>query len=163
MNEGVDLSNLFPVVKDEKTGAILWRDLRALNLRYTIPISRLRRFYEGLARGVLYGTRCPSCGSKYFPPRADCSHCGSSDVEWVEVDREGRLLAHAVVNVKPESYQEYEDYVVGVAEMTNGFKVLAWIRCDDPDKLRRGMRVRLEVAKVEKSGTLSYWLIPVKD
>jgi uncharacterized OB-fold protein len=160
MSGGADLSKLFPVIVDEKSGAMLWKDLRTLTLQYMIPVGRLRRFYEGIANGVLYGTRCPKCGARYFPPKPECSRCGSSDMEWVEVGREGRLLAHAVVNIKPESYQQYEDYVVGIAEMDNGFKVLAWIKCDDPKKLKRGMRVRLETARMKGSDLLFYQLVP---
>jgi len=163
MSEGANLSELFPIVVDEKSGAMLWRDLRTLVLQYVMPVGRLRKFYEGIARGVLYGTRCPKCGAKYFPPRPDCSRCGSSDLEWIEVSREGRLLAHAVVNIKPESYQRCEDYTVGIAEMDDGFKVLAWIRCDDPKKLRRGARVRLEIAKIGGNDIPFYHLIPAEE
>ena len=162
MSGGEDLSKLFPIVVDEKSGAMLWRDLRAITLQYMIPVGRLKRFYEGIASGVLYGTQCPKCGARYFPPRPECSRCGLSDVEWVEVCKEGRLLAHAVVNIKPESYQQYEDYVVGVAEMDDGFKVLAWIKCDDPKRLKRGMRVRLEIDKIGGSGILFYQLVPAE-
>jgi uncharacterized OB-fold protein len=162
MSGGEDLSKLFPIITDEKSGAMLWRDLRVITLQYMIPVGRLKRFYEGIAKGVLYGTQCPKCGARYFPPRPECSHCGSSDVEWVEISREGRLLAHAVVNIKPESYQQYEDYIVGVAEMDDGFKVLAWIKCDDPKKLKRGMRVRLEIDKMRGSGIPFYQLTPTE-
>jgi uncharacterized OB-fold protein len=162
MSGGEDLSKLFPIITDEKSGAMLWRDLRVITLQYMIPVGRLKRFYEGIAKGVLYGTQCPKCGARYFPPRPECSHCGSSDVEWVEISREGRLLAHAVVNIKPESYQQYEDYIVGVAEMDDGFKVLAWIKCDDPERLKRGMRVRLEIDKMRGSGIPFYQLTPTE-
>ncbi len=162
MSGGEDLSKLFPIITDEKSGAMLWRDLRVITLQYMIPVGRLKRFYEGIAKGVLYGTQCPKCGARYFPPRPECSHCGSSDVEWVKISREGRLLAHAVVNIKPESYQQYEDYIVGVAEMDDGFKVLAWIKCDDPERLKRGMRVRLEIDKMRGSGIPFYQLTPTE-
>ncbi|MCD6312381.1 MAG: Zn-ribbon domain-containing OB-fold protein [Thaumarchaeota archaeon] len=161
MSEDLDLSRFFPIMKDERSGALLWKDLRSLTLQYVIPVSRLSKFLEGLSEGILYGAKCSACGAKYFPPRADCSRCGSSDIEWVEVSRKGKLLAYTVVNVKPESYQSYDDYVVGVMETENGFKVLAWIRCDDPKKLRRGIDVELEIPKREKNDLILYWIVPV--
>ncbi|MEM0329452.1 MAG: OB-fold domain-containing protein, partial [Nitrososphaerota archaeon] len=63
----------------------------------------------------------------------------------------------------PESYQRCEDYTVGIAEMDDGFKVLAWIRCDDPKKLRRGARVRLEIAKIRENDIPFYHLIPAEE
>ncbi len=162
MSEESELPKELPIVRDEKSGAILWRDLRPLTIQYMIPVGRLGKFLKGLVKGVLYGVRCSSCGAKYFPPRADCSRCGSSSMEWVEVSRRGRLLAYAVVNVKPESYQSYDDYVVGVAEMENGFRVLAWIKCSDLRELRRGMEIEVKVSKREKDNAASYEIIPVK-
>ena len=92
MSEDAELSKAFPIMRDEKSGAILWKDLRSMTLQYIVPIGRLRKFFEGLARGVLYGARCLSCGARYFPPRADCSRCGSSNMEWVKVRKKGKLL-----------------------------------------------------------------------
>lgn len=163
MSEGADLSKLFPIMVDERSNAMLWKDLRTLTLQYVIPVGRLKKFYEGIAKGVLYGTRCPKCGVKYFPPRPECSRCSSGDVVWIEVSNEGRLLAHTVVNVKPESYQQYEDYTVGLAEMDNGFKVLAWIRCNDPRTLKRGTRVKLEITRIKRSDILFYQLAPIDE
>lgn len=153
------LSKNFPIVFDEKLGIPLWKDLRELKLRYALPISSIRKFFEGLCAGMLYGTHCKKCGEKFFPPKPHCPVCGSHDVEWVEVDKEGRLLSYTVVNIKPESYQQYPDYVVGIAEADNGFKVLAWVKCRDPAKLRVGMRVRIEISKREGDNTLLYYIV----
>lgn len=160
MSGDSDLSRFFPIARDEKSGALLWKDLRSLTLQYVIPVGRLTKFLEGLSKRVLYGVKCSTCGAKYFPPRADCSRCGSSDMKWIEISRKGRLLAYAMVNVKPESYQSRDDYVVGVAETEDGFKVLAWVRCDDLSKLRRGIEVRLEIPKRERNDMIPYWIVP---
>lgn len=154
------LSDKFPIVYDEKSGLPIWKDLRELKLRYSLPISTIRKFFGGLSEGVLYGTSCKKCGEKFFPPKPRCPKCGSRDVEWVEVDREGKLLSYTVVNVKPESYQRYPDYVVGIAETDKGFRILAWVKCDDPDKLSRGMRVKIEIGKREGEDTLLYYIVP---
>jgi len=154
------LQNFFPIIRDEKTGALIWRDLRRLELRYELPVTGLREFLSGLAEGKLYATKCTICGAKYFPPRTRCSGCGSNDLEWVEVSRRGRLLSYTVVNVKPESYRDYPDYVVGIAETDDGFKVLAWVRCEDISRLRRGVRVRLEVDRRREDGLQTYFIVP---
>ena len=154
------LSDKFPIVYDEKSGLPLWKDLRELKLRYSLPISTLKKFFEGLTKGTLYGTSCKKCGEKFFPPKPRCPICGSQDVDWVEVDKEGTLLSYTVVNVKPESYQHYPDYIIGIAEVGNGFRILAWVKCDDPAKLKRGMRVTIEIGRREEENTLSYYIVP---
>jgi len=67
-----------------------------------------------------------------------------------------------VINVKPETYSSFPDYIVGVARLEEGFNVLAWVDCSDPKKLRRGMPVRLEVKKRDKDGLFSYYIVPEK-
>ncbi len=161
MTEDDALENAFPIIKDEKTGAILWKDLRSLNLQYIIPVAGARKFLEGLAAGALYGAKCKKCGAKYFPPRSRCSNCGSEEVELVEVSRSGKLLSFTVVSVKPESYQKFLDYIIGLAEMDDGFRVLAWVRCDDYSKLRKGMAIKVEIGKREEDGVLTYYIVPV--
>ena len=157
---GDDLGRAFPLMKDEKTGSVLWKDLRTLNLQYLLPISGVKKFFDGLRRNVLYGVKCRRCGARYFPPRARCSSCGSEDVEWVEVSKNGRLLSFTVVNVKPESFQKFPDYIVGLAEMDDGFRVLTWVKCDDHRKLRRNMRIKIEIGEREEDGVLTYFIVP---
>jgi len=152
----------FPIEEDKKTGKPIWIDVRELRLRYRIPISGIKRFFEALNREKLLATKCRRCGEKHFPPQANCLNCRSSDMEWIEVNNYGKLLTYTVVKVKPESYQDYPEYVLGVARLNDGFNVLAWILCDDPKKLRRGMRVKIDFKK-RKEGYTSYFIVPVED
>ena len=64
------------------------KSARTLEITYNLPISRTSRFWEGLKEGKVYATKCKKCGRLVFPPVADCGECGSSDVEWVELDQE---------------------------------------------------------------------------
>ena len=152
-----------PIEEDKKTGKPIWIDARELKLRYRIPISGVERFFEALKDGKLLATKCKRCGEKYFPPQASCPNCGSSDMEWIEVNGYGRLLTYTVVKVKPESYQKYPDYILGVARLDDGFNILAWILCEDFKRLRRGMRVKIDFKKKAGENYMSYFIVPVED
>ena len=151
-----------PIIPDQKTGSALWFDQRSLTLRYTISVERIRRFFEGLAEGKLLATRCKRCGRVYFPPQADCPHCRASDMEWIEIGKEGELLTYTVIYTKPASFAHYPDYAVGVARFPPGVNVLAWIRETDPRKLRVGMKVRWEIVRRQPENYLTYELVPVE-
>ncbi len=149
-----------PIVPDQKTSQPLWVDVRELRLRYLIPVSRIRRFFEGLREGKVYVTRCPVKNIYYFPPQADCPVCMDENLVWEEIKGLGKLLTYTVIKVKPYSFSHYPDYVVAVARMEEGFNVLCWMAVDDPSKLRVGQGVRLVVKRREPEGFFTYYLEP---
>lgn len=150
-----------PVLLDQKTGAAMWFDQRELRVRFTISIEKTRRFFEALTEGKLLATRCVETGRIYFPPQTDCPDAPHSKVEWVELPREGTLLTFTVITTKPYTFSHYPDYVVGIGKLSEGLNVLAWVR-GDPRKLKRGMKVRLEVVKREPEGYYTYEWVPVE-
>ncbi|MCX8196532.1 MAG: Zn-ribbon domain-containing OB-fold protein [Acidilobaceae archaeon] len=145
-----------PAIIDPRTGATMWYDQRELKLRYMLSIERVRRFFEALGEGKVLATKCKE--AVMFPPQADCPD--GSMPEWVEMPSEGELVTWTVINVKPYTFSHYEDYVVGVARMSNGANVLAWVRTRDPASLRPGTKVRLKVVRREPEGYLTYELEP---
>lgn len=147
-----------PIVPDQKTSQPLWVDVRELRLRYLIPVSRIRRFFDGLKEGRIYATYCPVKNLYYFPPQADCPACMDENLVWREIEGRGKLLTYTVINVKPYSFSHHRDYVVAVARMDEGFNVLCWVAVDDPTKLRVGMDVRLVVKRREPEGFFTYYL-----
>ena len=152
-----------PIEEDKKTGKPIWIDVRELRVRYRIPVWGVKRFFEALKEVKLLATKCKSCGERYFPPQAYCPNCRSSEMEWIELNGHGRLLTYTVVKVKPESYQKYQDYILGVARLDDGFNVLAWVLCDDFKRLRRGMRVKIDFKKRAGEDYISYFIVPVED
>ena len=150
-----------PLVFDQKSGAAMWFDQRELRLRFVISVEKTKRFFEALAEGKILATRCKETGTIYFPPQIHCPEAPSSDIEWIELPREGVLLTFTVINVKPFTFSHYEDYVVGIGRLPNGVNVLAWVR-GDPRRLRRGMKVRLEVTKRDPEGYYTYEWVPIE-
>ena len=50
-------------------------------------------FFSRLERGEFKTTRCKACGETHYPPRVVCPHCLGEDLEWVDLPREGTLIA----------------------------------------------------------------------
>lgn len=149
-----------PLVTEPRTGHVLWYSQRELRTRFLISVSRIEKFFEALREGRVLATLCKKSGRILFPPQPDCPEGG--EVEWVEMPGEGELVTWTVIYTKPQSFSHYRDYVVGVARMPNGVNVLAWVRCEDPQRLRPGARVRLVVVKREPEGYLTYELEPIE-
>lgn len=51
----------------------------------------VKRFYDGLAEGRVWGRRCLECGAIEFPPHYACNTCGYHETEWVELSGHGWL------------------------------------------------------------------------
>jgi hypothetical protein len=108
-----------------------------------LPQTRLvSEFVEGLMEGKLLGTRCKRCSARYLPPRAHC-RCGSNDMEWFEAPKTGKLLAYTMVTFPPESMTRHAPYIVAVAELDDGSRLLAHITGVTPKTLKVGLRVQV--------------------
>ncbi len=102
----------------------------------------MRQFLEALKQGKLKGTKCKKCGEKYLPPRAHCK-CGSSEVEWYEAPTRGKLFSYTLVTFPPDSMAKYAPYIVAVAELEDGSKLLAQITGVSPQTLQIGLPVQV--------------------
>ncbi|AWR99052.1 Zn-ribbon domain-containing OB-fold protein [Metallosphaera hakonensis] len=99
-----------------------------LDLRYTIPEKGYEKFWEGLTKNEIWGTRCNTCGVTYYPPQRDCPACMSSNLEWVKVSNTGTLMTYTVVKAKPQGYENQEDYVIGIVRTDDGVDLMCWIK-----------------------------------
>jgi len=99
-------------------------------------------FVEQLKNGKLMGTKCKRCGLKYLPPRAHCK-CGAVEMEWFEAQPQGKLLSYTMVTFAPESMSKYSPYIVAVAELEGGLRLLAQLTGVSPSNLKVGMPIQV--------------------
>ena len=132
---------------------------RTLTLRFDIPISRTREFWDSLRQGRFVTTRCTNCGRVSFPPQSDCPDCMSPKSEWVELGREASLVTFTQVRVTPASFEGKGPYTIAIAEFKGGVKVLAWLEGRGPEDAEPGMKVRIE-ARTRDGGNPYYVFVP---
>lgn len=66
--------------------------------------TRVNDFIEYLEKGKVMYTHCRSCGADFFPPRADCSGCLESRMEWREVCGTGKLVSYSQLKYAPVGF-----------------------------------------------------------
>lgn len=102
----------------------------------------------------LLGTRCPDCGTSFFPPASGyCRnpHCDGEDLQTVELSNEGTLWSFATNHYAPPapyvSPDPFVPYTVAAVELTDEQMVVLGQLADDvdPATLTVGDRVRLEL------------------
>jgi uncharacterized protein len=114
-----------------------------------------------LEKGVVAGTRCKKCGKMYFPPRADCVDCRTSEVEWVPIEGRARLITFTEVFFGPPAFEQSTPYILGLAEFDNGLRVFAPI---SRDLDRKELKMDLElVLKPRHSGAGVFYQLEKPD
>lgn len=115
--------------------------------------TKVARFVEELATGKIMATVCMKCGAKYYPPRADCSACMESSMEWRPIEGMGHLVTYTRIHVPPEHFSirqprmpfssiQFEPCPVGLVEMEEGLRIMGWMPKIDSRNIRIGMKLR---------------------
>jgi uncharacterized OB-fold protein len=123
------------------------------NFSLAISQTKVARFADDLAAGTIMSTSCKKCGKKYYPPRADCSACMNSEMEWRPLKGEGRLVTFTKIYVPPEHFAirqplmpfssvQFEPCPVGILEVEGGLRIMGWMPKIDLKKIKVGMNLK---------------------
>ena len=105
-------------------------------------------FITHLEAGKVMATRCKECGGSYFPPKADCPKCLSSDVEWFEVKGKGKLMTYTIVNYGPTGFENDAPYRLALAEF-DGIQIFGRLSRDIGEKdIQVGMSLTVSPVKL---------------
>lgn len=133
---------------------------REIIVQQLIPISKTLKFWEGLKEGIIFATRCESCGQTHFPPASDCSNCLLSKMSWVELGGEAEIETFTHVVARPISFQPYKPYTVAIGKIEEGVKVFAWLKGFKLSEVKVGMKVKL-VAGTDEEGRPTFMFVPL--
>ena len=115
----------------------------------SVDANRLKLTNDEGTEGVLLGAHCRDCGIYVFGPATFCQACTSSDLETVELGKQGVLYSYTVVRVPPQGWPGQIPYFLGQIELREGPQVLAEvIDCLEAD-LKIGMPVELALVPVK--------------
>ena len=118
-------------------------------------ITKVNDFIGYLEDGKVMGSRCKECGLFFFPPRADCHQCLSSNMEWVEVSGQGKLVTYSKLEFAPIGFGDDLPYAIAVLDYGD-FKVFGRISGDVPeDEIKVGMEMTTK-ANTLSNGQLNY-------
>lgn len=117
--------------------------------------TKVNDFIDYLEEGKVMGSRCKECGLVFFPPRADCYKCFSSDMEWFDVTGNGKLMAYSKLKYAPVGFDEDLPYCIAVLDYGD-YKIFGRIASDIPeDEIKLGMEMNTAVNTLP-NGQLNY-------
>ena len=117
--------------------------------------SKTNDFINYLEEGKVAGTKCKGCGQVFFPPRADCFQCLSSDMQWFEITGDGTLLTYSKLQFAPVGFDQDVPYCIALIDYGD-FKVFGRISAEVPEEeLEVGMKMSTAVNRLP-NGQLNY-------
>ena len=118
-------------------------------------ITKTNDFIDYLEKGQIMATKCKDCGEIFFPPRADCFKCLTSNMDWIEVKGAGKLVSYSKLQYGPIGFEE--DLPYSIALLSYGdFQVFGRIASDIPDsEIKIGMEMK-PVSNKLPNGQLNY-------
>ena len=117
--------------------------------------TRVNDFIDYLENGQVMASRCKLCGQKFFPPRADCCQCISSDMDWCEVNGIGKLVSFSRLNYAPIGFESDLPYCIALIDYGD-FRVFGRIDNKlDIAAIKIGMSMVTVVNKLQ-NGQLNY-------
>jgi uncharacterized OB-fold protein len=91
----------------------------------------------------------------FFPPRADCYQCLSSNMEWNEISGNGKLISYSKLEYAPVGFGDDLPYSIAVLDHGD-FKVFGRLAGDVPeDDIEVGMELKTVVNHLP-NGQLNY-------
>ena len=97
----------------------------------------------------LIGSQCQVCGEVAFPKQTGCPNCCSENVEEIQFGAKGKLYSFTNVNHPvPSGYSGPIPYGIGMVDLPEGPRIVAYLTESDPDRLRVGMDVVLVIDKL---------------
>lgn len=107
-------------------------------------ITKTAKFVDLLAEGKIEGTVCKKCGTKFFPPRADCSTCFSKEMDWFAMPSKGTLETFTTALYAPFGFEADPPYTMGVVVFDDGMKLFARLaKGIASDEVKVGMPVTI--------------------
>lgn len=118
-------------------------------------LTKVNDFIDYLEKGKVMGTRCVDCGQVFFPPRANCYKCLSSNVEWFEVSGKGKLITYSKLKYAPVGFENDLPYSIAVLDYGN-YKIFGRIASGvSDDDIKLGMEMKTVVNNLP-NGQMNY-------
>ena len=79
----------------------------------------------------------------------DCPTCLLSDVEWVKIDNEGKLVTYTVVQYGPSGFEDEAPYTLAIGDFGEGLRIFGRLNKDIKESdIKPGMGLKMVPVKV---------------
>jgi uncharacterized OB-fold protein len=98
------------------------------------------------------GNMCPTRGKIFFPPRLVSSPWSKTKLKPCKLATEGKIKTYTIIHIAPPGFGDEAPYALAVLEMNDGARLTAQVVDVPLDKVKVGMKVKIEFRKIQKDG-----------
>ncbi len=128
---------------------------------YYWKLAEVSKLGKGFVDGEFWGTKCPKCGDKFFPPRVNCWRldCNLEKTEWVELAQRGTVHTFTIAGWSGKSSLKRLPFVLAYVVVDGCNVAIAnELRGLDPWDAEFGMPVKVVWHdKKTRRGTVTDW------
>lgn len=107
-------------------------------------------YWKGAAAGELRLQHCRKCGVVQFFPRAVCTGCLSSDMEWIRASGKGKVHTFTLVRVpRNRAFLDEVPIYLAEVELEEGVRMVTRIVGDKRDQVKLGSPVQVTFMETE--------------
>ena len=114
--------------------------------QFPLPVPNLdnQEFFDRCREHQLVLRRCHDCQAFSYPPRPNCSHCASDNLDWVESEGRGTVYTFTITR-QPVSraFVGRLPWAVIEVELEEGVHLISNLVDCDPEEIQIGMAVRV--------------------
>jgi uncharacterized OB-fold protein len=118
-----------------------------------VATAETRPYWDAAHAGRLVVQRCQDCGRHQFYPRAFCTACMSSALQWVEARGSGRIYSFTICRIAADPALT-APYAVALVDLDEGVRMLANLVDCDLAQIRTGARVVVRFQPLDDDLTL---------
>lgn len=96
--------------------------------------------------------RCPEDGRVFFPPRLACGPKCKGELKPHTLAMTGKVKTYTIIHIAPPGFGDEAPYALGVIELDDGGRLTAQIVDVPLEKVRVGLKVRIEFRKIQADG-----------
>jgi uncharacterized OB-fold protein len=107
------------------------------------PYQDSKPYWDAAKQGRLVLQQCRDCAKPQFYPRGVCSHCLSSNFDWIEASGRGVVHSFTVCHRAPHpGFAGEVPFVLAIIELAEGVRMMSNVVGCDPKTVRIDMPVK---------------------
>ncbi len=135
-----------------------------MDITYKYSYGGISRFFREIRDNrQLYGTRCPSCGKVWLPPRINCNEC-YEPTTWVKLGGTAAIVTYTIVYYATSVFYGKTPYVCAFVRVDGADTLIMQnVFVNDVRQAKVGMKLKIQFKENRNGDMGDFWFVPAEE